>query len=210
MVDCQVRPSDVTDLRIIEAMLAIPREAFVPADQRALAYLDRNIDVGATPGKDFLLAPAVLAKMIQAAEIAATDHVLVAGCATGYAAAVIARLAAEVFAVASSPEMAAIARAALNAAGAGSVTVSSGPAGEGDPAHGPYDVILLNGGTEIEPEALYRQLKIGGRLVGVFANARPSRATLVTRSPSDYGTRTLFDAAAPTLPGLERVPAFSF
>lgn len=210
MVDCQVRPSDVTDLRIIDAMLAIPREAFVPADRRALAYLDRDIDVGAVAGRDFLIQPAVLAKMLQAAEIAATDRVLVAGCATGYAAAVIARLAAEVFAVASSPDMAATARATLSAVGAGNVTVSAGPAGEGDPAHGPYDVILLNGATEIEPEALYRQLKVGGRLAGVFANTRPSRATLVTRSSSDYGTRTLFDAAEPTLPGLERLPAFSF
>ena len=210
MVDCQVRPSDVTDLRIIEAMLAIPREAFVPTNQRALAYLDRDIDVGTVAGRDFLIQPAVLAKMIQAAEVAATDRVLVTGSATGYAAAVMARLAADVFAVASSPDMAANARAALSATGAGKVAVSAGAAGEGDPANGPYDVILLNGATEIVPEALYQQLKIGGRLVGVFADVRPSRAVLVTRSPSDYGTRTLFDAVEPTLPGLERVPAFSF
>jgi protein-L-isoaspartate(D-aspartate) O-methyltransferase len=210
MVDGQVRPSDVTDLRIIEAMLAIPREAFVPADRRALAYLDRDIDVGTSAGTDFLINPVVLAKMMQAAEITATDRVLVAGCATGYAAAVAARLAKEVFAVASSPDMAATARAALTAAGAASVTVSVGPAGEGDPAHGPYDVILLNGATEVEPTGLYQQLAIGGRLAGVFANIRPSRALLVTHSPSDYGNRALFDATAPTLPGLERLPAFSF
>lgn len=210
MVDCQVRPSDVTDLRIIEAMLAIPREAFVPSDRRALAYLDRDIDVGTVAGRDFLIQPAVLAKMIQAAEIAATDRVLVTGCATGYAAAVAARLAAQVFAVASTEEMAATAQTALTGAGAGNVTVSVGPAGEGDAAHGPYDVIVMNGATEVEPEKLYQQLNVGGRLVAVFANSRPSRATLVTRSPSDYGSRALFDAVVPTLPGLERVPAFRF
>lgn len=210
MVDGQVRPSDVTDLRIIEAMLAIPREAFVPEDRRALAYLDRDIDVGTSAGTDFLIKPAVLAKMMQAAEIAATDRVLVAGCATGYAAAVAARLAKEVFAVASSTDMAVAARTALSAADAASVTVSVGPAGEGDPAHGPYDVILINGATEVEPTGLYQQLAMGGRLVGVFASTRPSRATLVTHSPSDYGNRALFDATAPTLPGLERLPAFSF
>ena len=89
MVDGQVRPSDVTDLRIIDAMLAIPREAFVPGDRRALAYLDLDIDVGETPAaKEFLIKPVVLAKMLQAADIAETDRVLVAGCATGYAAAV--------------------------------------------------------------------------------------------------------------------------
>ncbi|WP_458761032.1 protein-L-isoaspartate O-methyltransferase family protein [Afipia sp. TerB] len=210
MVDGQVRPSDVTDLRIIEAMLAIPRESFVPADRRALAYLDRDIDVGPSAGKDFLIKPAVLAKMMQAADIAATDRVLVAGCATGYAAAVAAHLATEVYAVASSQEMAATARTALADAGINNVTVSVGPAGEGTPAHGPYDVILLNGATEVEPAGLYQQLKLGGRLVGVFAGSRPARATLVTRSPSDYGIRALFDAAAPTLPGLEHLPAFSF
>lgn len=210
MVDCQVRPSDVTDLRIIEAMLAIPREAFVTADRRALAYLDRDIDVGTVPGRDFLIQPAVLAKMVQAAEIGTTDRVLVTGCATGYAAAVVARMAAEVFAVASTPDMAATARSALTSTDAANVTVSAGPAGEGDVDHGPYDVILMNGATEVEPEKLYQQLKIGGRLVAVFANSRPSRATLVTRSPSDYGSRALFDAVVPTLPGLERVPVFSF
>jgi protein-L-isoaspartate(D-aspartate) O-methyltransferase len=211
MVDCQVRPSDVTDLRIIDAMLEIPREAFVPSDRRALAYLDMDLDVGGTPAaKEYLIKPAVLAKMLQAAEITEADRVLVTGCATGYAAAVVARLAGEVFAVASTEETAAAARTALGNSGTAGVTVSSGPAGEGHPASGPYDVIVLNGATEIEPETLYKQLKVGGRLVGVFATTRPARATLVTRSPSDYGTRALFDAAAPVLPGLERLPAFSF
>lgn len=211
MVDCQVRPSDVTDLRIIDAMLEVPREAFVPGDRRALAYLDMDIDVGGTPAaKEFLIKPVVLAKMLQAAEITETDRVLVTGCATGYSAAVIAKLTGEVFAVASTEKMAAAARAALDSSGTTGVTVSPGPAGEGDPAHGPYDVIVLDGATEIEPETLYRQLKVAGRLVGVFATTQPARATLVTRSPSDYGTRALFDATAPVLPGLERLPAFSF
>jgi protein-L-isoaspartate(D-aspartate) O-methyltransferase len=77
MVDGQVRPSDVTDLRIIDAMLALPREAFVPADQRALAYLDYDLDVseGASV-KRFLIKPQVTAKMLQAAAIKPTDNVL--------------------------------------------------------------------------------------------------------------------------------------
>src|SRR3954447_15769606 len=94
MVDGQVRPGDVTDIRIIEAMLEVPREAFVPERQRALAYLDLNLDIGeAGAPKRYLIKPAVIAKMLQAAEIAETDAVLVVGCGSGYVAALAARLA---------------------------------------------------------------------------------------------------------------------
>jgi len=184
MVDGQVRPSDVTDIRIIDAMLAVPRETFVPENRRALAYLDLDLDVseGGAAGR-FLIKPAVLAKMLQAAEIKETDRVLVVGCATGYAAAVIAQFAGQV------------------------VSASSA---DGDQANAPFDVIVLNGATEIVPEKLYRQLRDGGRLVGVFAMSQPPRATIVTRSHGDFGNRALFDAAAPVLPGMERLPAFVF
>lgn len=186
MVDGQVRPSDVTDLRIIEAMLAVPREDFVPKDRQALAYLDLDIDVGTGSAKAFLIKPAVLARMLQAAAIASTDKVLIAGSAPGYAAAIASRLAGEV------------------------VVTQSGAPGEGRADSAPFDVIVLDGAAEIAPEKLYRQLKVGGRLVGVFAFSAPARATLVTRSAADYGSRALFDASAPVLPGLERVPAFAF
>ena len=183
MVDGQVRPSDVTDIRIIDAMLAVPRENFVPANKRALAYLDLDLDVteAGSAGR-FLIKPAVLAKMLQAAEIKSTDHVLVVGCASGYAAAVISKFAGKV----------------------------TSAAAAGDPANAPFDVIVLNGATEIVPEALYGQLRDGGRLVGVFAMSQPARATIVTRSHGDFGNRALFDAAAPVLPGMERLPAFVF
>lgn len=211
MVDCQVRPSDVTDLRVIEAMLTVPREMFVPKDRRALSYLDLDIDVGA-PGdaKSFLIKPAVLARMLQAAAIAPADRVLVVGCATGYAAAIAAKLAGEVIATESNADVAATARVALAEAGAKHVGVVVADAAAGRPDSGPYDVILLDGATEVVPEKLYEQLKMGGRLVGVFALSAQPRATLVTRSPADYGTRTLFDASEPVLPGLERVPVFTF
>ena len=184
MVDGQVRPSDVTDIRIIDAMLAVPREAFVPENKRALAYLDLDLDVSeGGSARHFLIKPAVLAKMLQAAEIRETDHVLVVGCATGYAAAVIARFAGQVH----------------SAAGA-----------DGLPANAPFDVIVLCGATEIVPEKLYSQLRDGGRLVGVFAMSHPARATIVTCSHGDFGNRALFDAAAPVLSGMERLPAFVF
>jgi protein-L-isoaspartate(D-aspartate) O-methyltransferase len=211
MVDGQVRPSDVTDPRILDAMLAVPREAFVPESQRALAYLDLDLDVGeAGAAKRFLIKPVVIAKMLQAAEITETDNVLVVGCASGYAAAVVARLAAQVTATESDAALAANAREVLAKLGFGNVTVSTRAAADGDEANAPYDVIVLAGATEIVPDRLYRQLRDGGRLVGVFAMSRPPRAMIVTHSQADFGQRALFDAAVPVLPGLERPPAFVF
>ena len=211
MVDGQVRPSDVTDLRIIDAMLAVPREAFVPQSKQALAYLDIDLDVSEGGSeRRFLIKPVVTAKMLQAAETKDTDNVLVVGCATGYAAAVVAKLAGQVTATESDSALAARAKDVLAQLGIGNVTVRAADASEGDAANAPYDVIVLNGATEVTPDRLYRQLKDGGRLVGVFAMAQPQRAMIVTHSHADFGTRALFDAAVPLLPGLGRVPAFVF
>ena len=211
MVDGQVRPSDVTDIRVIDAMLAVSREAFVPQNQRAMAYLDLDLDVGeGVSAKRFLIKPVVIAKMLQAAEISDTDHVLVVGCATGYAAAVAAKLAGRVTATESDSALAAKARDVLAQLGLDNVTVGEAAAADGDPAGAPYDVIVLDGATEITPDRLYAQLRNGGRLVGVFATTRPPRAMIVTRSHDDFGNRALFDAVVPVLPGLERLPAFVF
>jgi protein-L-isoaspartate(D-aspartate) O-methyltransferase len=211
MVDGQVRPGDVTDIRIIEAMLNVPREAFVPEQRRALAYLDLDLDVSETgAAKRYLIKPAVIAKMLQAAEIDEGDNVLVVGCASGYVAAVAAKLAHLVTATESDANLAATAGEVLKRLGLGNVTVKTSAAADGDETHAPYDVIVLAGATEIHPDHLYRQLKEGGRLVGVFATSRPPRAVLVTRSHADFGERALFDAAAPVLPGLERPAAFVF
>jgi protein-L-isoaspartate(D-aspartate) O-methyltransferase len=211
MVDGQVRPSDVTDPRILDAMLTVPREAFVPESQRALAYLDLDLDVSEADGaKRFLIKPVVIAKMLQAAGIMETDNVLVVGCASGYAAAVAARLASRVTATESDGALAAKAGDVLAKLGFGNVTVKTQAAADGDEANAPYDVIVLAGATEVVPDRLYRQLRDGGRLVGVFAMSRPPRAMIVTHSHADFGDRALFDAAVPVLPGLERPPAFVF
>jgi protein-L-isoaspartate(D-aspartate) O-methyltransferase len=211
MVDGQVRPSDVTDLRIIDAMIAVPRELFVPETRRALAYLDLDLDVSETGfPKRFLIKPAVIAKMLQAADIKDTDHVLVVGCATGYSAAVAAKLAGRVTATEIDRSLATVAADLLAKLGCPNVIVGNAPAAEGDASNAPYDVIVLDGATEIVPERLYRQLREGGRLVGVFATSLPQRAMIVTHSHADFGSRALFDATAPVLPGLERTPAFVF
>lgn len=207
MVDGQVRPSDVTDLRIIDAMLAVPREEFMPAGQRAMAYLDLDLEVAP---KRFMVKPVILARMLQAAVVKATDNVLVVGCPTGYSAAVIARIAGKVTAAVPDAALATQAAATASRLGYGNLSVVSAAPAEGYPANGPYDLIVLAGATEVLPTALYGQLAPGGQLVGVFATSKPARATIVTHSHDDFGIRALFDASAPVLPGMERLPAFVF
>jgi protein-L-isoaspartate(D-aspartate) O-methyltransferase len=211
MVDGQVRTADVTDHRILDAMLALPREEFVPSSKRALAYLDLDLDVSeAGSAPRCLITPMLMAKLLQAAEIRTGDNVLVVGCASGYAAAVAGRLAGKVTATERDEALAATAKDALSRVGLSNVAIKVAEPPAGDSAEAPYDVIVLNGATEIVPETLCGQLRDGGRLLGVFAATRPPRATIVTRSHGDFGHRTLFDASATVLPGLERVPAFVF
>ena len=211
MVDGQVRTSDVTDPRIIDAMLAVPREDFVPESKRALAYLDLDLDVSENAAvKRYLLKPQLTAKLLQAADIGANDSVLVVGCATGYVAALAARLAAGVTGIETDSALVARGQALLAAAGIQNVTLKAAQLAQGAPENAPYDAIILGGATETTTEILCEQLKEGGRLVGVFATTRPPRAMVVTRSHGDFGTRVLFDATAPILPGFERVPAFVF
>ncbi|KIZ39530.1 MULTISPECIES: protein-L-isoaspartate O-methyltransferase [Rhodopseudomonas] len=211
MVDGQIRPSSVTDWRIIDAMRSVPREAFVSESQRALAYLDIDIEVGGNGAvKQYLIQPVVTARLLHAAEITSSDHVLVVGSATGYVAALAAKLAGRVTASVSDAATAAQATAILDGLGFGNITVRTAPAAAGCPEDAPFDVIILNGATEIVPTNLYQQLKMGGRLVGVFAMQRPQRAKIVTRSAGDFGDRVLFETSLPVLPELQRMPAFVF
>ena len=213
MVDCQVRTSDVTDLRIIGAMLELKRELFVPSGRAALTYSDIEMPVrpasGDSPARS-LLTSRVLAKMIQAADVNAGDRALVIGCATGYGAAVVARLAAEVVALEEDKVLAAHASKALPAAGVRNVSIVAGPLAQGWPALSPYDVIVVEGATEIAPRALFGQLAEGGRLV-VIEGRGPSGRTMVYRAAGGVVSgRSVFDAAAPVLPGFAEAPSFVF
>jgi protein-L-isoaspartate(D-aspartate) O-methyltransferase len=211
MVDGQVRPSNVTDLRIIAAMLDIPRERFVPESQAGLAYLDLDVPVAEPERGEAvrrLLKPMVLAKLIQAAEIEPDDHVLDVGCATGYSSAVLAQLARSVIALEEDESLARL--AAENLASAKNVKVVTGRLPQGCPAQAPYDVIFLNGATEIMPAELTSQIEDGGRLVAIVGRPPTSRAMLYRSVAGDVSGWPIFDAGAPLLPGFAEPPAFVF
>ena len=206
MVDGQVRTADVTDLRIISAMMDIPREQFVPPASAGLAYLDLDLPVG--DGSRRLLKPMVFAKLIHAADIASTDRVLDVGSATGYGAAVLAHIAGQVTALEQDAGLVQVARTAL--AAQSNVNVATGPLTAGWPQGGPYDVVVLEGATEIVPQGFLSQLKEGGRLVCVLGGAPGAKAMLYCRSRDDLGGRPIFDATAALLPGFVKAPAFAF
>ena len=213
MVDSQLRTEDVTDHAVLEAMGELPREKFVPNKMRALAYIDEDIlvreadEVG--PAR-YLMEPAPFARLAQLAEIASTDFVLDIGCANGYSTAVLARLADSVVAVETDAELAAQATENLIELGVANAAVVSGPLEAGYPAEGPYDVIFLGGAVETVPEALFQQLKNGGRIVGVVGYGRSALATLFTRSDGDVGSRPAFNAHLRPLPGFTKPKAFVF
>jgi protein-L-isoaspartate(D-aspartate) O-methyltransferase len=207
MVDCQVRPSDVTDLRIIAALLDVPRERFVAPARRGIAYLDVDVPIG--EGRA-LLKPMVFAKLLQAAGVGENDHVLDAGCATGYSSAVLGKLARDVVALEEDPELASAARAALSELGVANASVVTGPLSGGWQQGAPYDAILLEGASEVVPDALLGQLKDGGRLVAVVGRAPMGRATVYRMVGRHATAQPLFDAAAPLLPGFAKPAAFVF
>jgi protein-L-isoaspartate(D-aspartate) O-methyltransferase len=213
MVDGQVRTSGVTDLLLLGAMLELPRELFVPPERAALAYSDVEMPVSeAKPDSPArrLLTPRVLAKLIQAAEIRADDRALVVGCATGYGAAIVAQLAVEVVGLEENRGLAAFATKALSAAGIRNAQVVSGPLPEGWPARSPYDVIIVEGASEVAPRALRGQLAEGGRLAIIEGRGPSGRAMIYRAVGGVVSGHSVFDAAAAVLPGFAETPTFVF
>ena len=213
MVDGQVRANDVTHLGLIAAMLEFPREIFVPEGQAALAYLDRDVliaDATATEPARYLMKPVVLARLIQAADPSPRDRVLVLGAGSGYAAAIMSRLAAGVVALEQNMSLVQQARAALSSLGCLNVVVVHGILTGGAPGSGPYDLILIDGGVETVPEGLREQLSSRGRLVAVVGSGPIGKATLFQSVNEKFSSRVLFDANAPVLPGFQAAPAFVF
>lgn len=207
MVDGQVRTTDVTDIPLLDAMLSIPREQFVPHSRRAFAYLDEDMQVGADR---YLMEPSPLAKLLQLAEIRPTDIVLDVGCATGYSAAVLSKIAGSVIALESDPALYESATSNLSALGCDNVAVVQGDLNAGYAAEAPYEVIFIGGSVDFVPPALLEQLKEGGRLVVVEGRGNAGIAKVYLRSGGSVTPRRAFNAAIRPLPGFESVPAFQF
>lgn len=210
MVDNQIRTNRVIDTAVLDAMLLVPRELFVPKQMRGIAYVDEDLELG---NGRYLTEPLVLARLLQLAEVRPSDVALVVGCGTGYAAAVLARMASTVVALESDPDLATRAGGLLSELGADNVAVVTGPLKDGYAGQGPYDVILIDGGVQEIPPGLCNQLTEGGRLVAIVMGENRlgmGRGTLVTRIGATFARREAFDAGTPLLPGFARDHGFVF
>lgn len=205
MVDTQVRPSDVTKFPIIEAMLSVPREVYVPGDLREAAYIGENIDLA--PGR-VVLEARTLAKLLDALDVQPDELVLDVGCGLGYSAAVAARLAEAVVAVEEDEALAAEAERTLAREGVDNATVIHGPMAAGAARHSPYDVITVQGGVETMPAAILDQLKDGGRIGAVFMDGALGVARIGYKIDGVVTWRFAFNATAPVLPGFGAARGF--
>ena len=216
MVESQVRPNEVKDVRLIAAMRTLPRERFVPPAYRGVAYMDEEIEV--LPARDgaparHLLSPMVQARLIQLAEIGPHDRVLDVGCATGYSTAILAQLAARVVGLEPYPALVEAAAANLAASGLANAEIVAGSLVDGYAAAASYDAIIVEGAVSEVPESLLSQLKDGGRLTAVLTrapNMRQGKAYLFMRVKGEARGIAQFDAGAAPLPGFAPAPAFTF
>ena len=207
MVDGQVRPSDVTLYPIIDAMLHVPREVYVPHEMRPLAYVGKHINL---EDGGVVLAPRILAKMLESLDIKSDELVLDIGVGLGYSAAVIARLAEAVIAVEENATQAGIAETTLSEQSADNAVVHVGPLADGAAEHGPYDAIVVEGGVQVLPDSLLAQLKVGGRIAAIFVDGPSGQCRIGVRTSAGISWDAVFDATAPILSGFAEEKTFSF
>lgn len=207
MLDGQVRTNDVTDHGLQAVMMEVPRERFVPRSRQSLAYSDNNIEVA---DARYLMRPRAFSKLMQAARVAPGDMALVVGCATGYTAAVMGKLAESVVALESDEALAAAATTTLGELEIDNVAVVSGPLKEGLADQGPYDVIFIDGALGQRCPVIEQQLADGGRLVAVIQSGPIGRATIVVRDKDSFVATEPFDASVAPLPGFDEEREFVF
>jgi protein-L-isoaspartate(D-aspartate) O-methyltransferase len=209
MVDCQLRPSKVTDRLILDAFMTIPREYFVGKQQRALAYVDEDLPL---PGGRCLMEPMVLARLLQALHIQSDDNLLIVGAGCGYGTAVTAKLAGSVIAIETRANLVEKAQDVLVSIGIDNAVIVKSRLVDGYPDEGPYNRILIEGGVETVPDNLLKQLTPKGRLAAIYRKlGHPvGVASLWTRSGNDFIRTPLFDARVPNLDEFNSKAEFSF
>jgi protein-L-isoaspartate(D-aspartate) O-methyltransferase len=210
MVDSQIRTNDVTDLRLLDAILSVPRELFVPESRQELAYTDEDVEVTAGEAKRHVMKPVPLARLIQLADVRPGDTVLEIGSGTAYASAIMSRVAENVFALDEDAGMSDLAKTSLEASGCGNVVTVTGPLAKGFSAKAPYDVVFVNGAVDELPVSLFGQLKENGRLVAVEGYGNAGVAKLYTKHDGHVAGRKVFNAAVKPLPGFRKEPGFVF
>ncbi|WP_370682395.1 protein-L-isoaspartate O-methyltransferase [Comamonas sp. GB3 AK4-5] len=208
MVQQQIRPWVVQDVRVLDALEQVRREDFVPPANYEQAFMDVEIPLGV--GEQIMLAPKVDARMANDLAIQPHERVLEIGTGTGYSAALLGRLAKEVLTLEINPELAELARENLQSAGADNVSVRVGDGAKDALAEGPFDVIVLSGSVEVLPESLLNHLKDGGRLGAIVGQEPMMRFTLVKRQGNERITTTPWDTVAPRLSGFARAERFVF
>lgn len=206
MVDTQVRPSDVTKFPIIDAMLSVPREAFVPTSLREAAYVGENLTL---PGGRTMLDPRTLAKMLDALDVSPSDVMLDVGCGLGYSTAVAAQLAEFVVGLEDDADRAQEAQANLSDAGVDNAAVMTGALTEGVVKSAPYDVIVIHGGVEVVPSSLTDQLRDGGRIAALFVQGALGTVRIGQKADGRVNWRDSFNAGAPVIDGFRRTTAFA-
>jgi protein-L-isoaspartate(D-aspartate) O-methyltransferase len=205
MVDTQVRPSDVTKFPIIEALLSVPKEFYVPDSQREAAYVGENLALG--DGR-VVLDPRTMAKMLDVLDIQPDEMVLDIGCGLGYSSAVLAKLAEAVVAIEEDAQLANEAQATLSAEGVDNVAVLEAALTDGAAKHGPYDVVVIQGAVAALPTAITDQVKEGGRIICLFMEGNLGVVRLGHKSDGNISWRQCFNASAPVLPGFAQQDAF--
>jgi protein-L-isoaspartate(D-aspartate) O-methyltransferase len=207
MVENQLRPNRVDDQAILEAMLLVRREAFVPPALQAVAYGDDDLDLG---DGQRLIEPLALGKLLQAAGIRASDLALVVGCDTGYVAAVLAKLAARVFLLLPPGRAVEPIQRMLAGVGCSEVVAQTGPLAAGLPSRAPFDLILLAGAVPAVPDVLLDQLAENGRLAAVVQQGVAGQVTICRKISGSIGRVTPFDAWLPELAAFRPAPRFVF
>ena len=207
MIEQQIRPWEVLDPQVLDLLFVVKREDFVPAVYRDLAFADMEIPLGEG---QVMLAPRIEARLLQELAVRKSDKALEIGTGSGYMAALLAARAEHVVTIELRPEIAAIARDNLQRAGVGNVTVECADGIRGWTQRAPFDVIVLSGAVPQIPDAILKQLRVGGRLAAVVGAAPVMEAQLITCvAEGVFNTVNLFETVIPVLDGADAKPGFS-